>query len=473
MSTLKTNSVEPINNSTNFTIKSGVGSPTRITATTTGDVNIGSAAAPIDSLAVHSTTAHTESNAVLEVTNANTNIAGGVNLANFMASGDSNGYHPRLIVTANNSGIILKETFNNTANNLMFQIGNVEMMRLNGTGLGVLNANPGKALDVTGEIRASGDITTGASLVVANGATLSSTSNTGAVLSVKHTNSTLNSLNASVHVSANTSGTYHALSLQNADNTSGLGEVVLSMPVYDGTSGLNIRQSSTAQGPSSWAGSGYDAIIRTGKSSSKLHFAGGSNAGPFLTVATNGVGIGTTTPGQSLDVIGGVRVGDFSMGNVLAKLNNTATAQSTPAVGCVIPLLVHGTSSNTTPLPPGTWFVYLTAPIAGLGVAESVVMAKIWTVYPNTYLRFKVSSFAPDIPTSANNIGIAYSTANTTAVNASGTFTIMTDSDAYFSGSTQFALSTLLSAQGSHKGIVSTTSNSSIRVLSGFAVRIS
>lgn len=347
MSTLKANSVEPINNSTNFTIKSGVGSPTRITATTTGDVNIGSVAAPIDSLAVHSTTAHSASNAVLEVTNANTSIAAGVNLANFMANGDPIAYNPRLIITANNSGIILNETYTSSANNLMFQIGNVERMRLNSTGLGVLNTNPGKALDVTGEIRASGDITTtggnitatgsitatsgglsaaagltiggrttltgavslGSSLVVANGTTLESTSTIGGVLRVRHTSSPNDALGSSVYVSATTAGTYNALTLQNGDNTSGSAEVVLSMPVYNGTSGLNIRQSSSAQGPSSWAGSGYDAIIRTGQSSSKLHFAGGNNAGPFLTVATDGVGIGTVTPGASLDVNGGVKVG--------------------------------------------------------------------------------------------------------------------------------------------------------------------
>ena len=344
MSTLKTNSVEPINNSTNFTIKSGVGSPTRITATTAGDVNIGSVAAPIDSLAVHSTTAHSASNAVLEVTNAYTSIAAGVNLANFMASGDPINYNPRLIITANNSGIILNETYTTSANNLMFQIGGVENMRLNSTGLGVLNANPGKALDVTGEIRASSHITTtggnitatgsitatsgglsaaagltvggrttltgavslGSSLVVAKGTTLGSTNATGAVLHVLNSGSPTDTLGSSVYVSATTAGTYRALTLQNGDNTSGAAEVVFQMPVWNNTSGLNIRQSSSAQGPASWAGSGYDAIIRTGQSSSKLHLAGGDNAGPFLTVATTGVGIGIVTPGASLDVNGGM-----------------------------------------------------------------------------------------------------------------------------------------------------------------------
>ena len=354
MSTLKANSVEPINNSTDFTIKSGVGSPTRITATTAGDVNIGSVAAPIDSLAVHSTTAHSASNAVLEVTNANTSIAAGVNLANFMANGDPIGYNPRLIITANNSGIILNETYTTTASNLMFHIGNVERMRLNGTGLGVLNANPGKALDVTGEIRASGDITTtggnitatsgglsaaagltvggrttltgavslGSSLVVANGTTLGSTNATGGVLRVRHTGSPTDTLGSSVYVSADTAGTYNALTLQNGNNSSGSAEVVFQMPVFNNTSGLNIRQSSSAQGPASWAGSGYDAIIRTGQSSSKLHLAGGANTGPFLTVATSGVGIGTVTPGASLDVNGGVKATSLA-------LTDKATSAST------------------------------------------------------------------------------------------------------------------------------------------------
>ncbi len=364
MSTLKANSVEPINNSTNFTIKSGAGSPTRITATTTGDVNIGSVAQPIDSLAVHSTTAHSStSDAVLEVTNANTSIAGGVNLANFMASADAQGHRPRLIITANNSGIILNETYTTNADNLMFQIGNVEKMRLNSNGLGV-NTNPGKALDVNGEIRASGNITTtggnitatgsitatsgglsaaagltiggrttltgavslGSSLVVANGTTLGSTSTTGGVLHVRHTNSPNDASGSSVYVSANTAGTYNALTLQNGDNTTGAGEVVLSMPVHNGTSGLNIRQSSSAQGPSSWAGGGYDAIIRTGQANSKLHFAGGNNAGPFLTVATNGVGIGITAPGATLDVNGGLRAGSVSVLNTTASTTSSTGA---------------------------------------------------------------------------------------------------------------------------------------------------
>ena len=394
MSTLKTNSVEPINNSTDFTIKSGVGSPTRITATTAGDVNIGSAAAPIDSLAVHSTTAHSASNAVLEVTNGNTNIAAGVNLANFMASGDPINYNPRLIITANNSGIILNETYTSTANNLMFQIGNVEKMRLNSTGLGVLNANPGKALDVTGEIRASGDITTtggnitatgsitatsgglsaaagltvggrttltgavslGSSLVVANGTTLGSTNATGAVLHVRHTGSPTDTLGSSVYVSANTAGTYNALTLQNGNNTSGAAEVVFQMPVFNNTSGLNIRQSSSAQGPS-WAGSGYDAIIRTGQSSSKLHFAGGNNAGPFLTVDTAGVGIGTVTPGASLDVNGTLRVNGIS-----GVLNVNEISGFTASGGIRFPTTaVNSSDANTLDdYEEGTWTPSLT-----------------------------------------------------------------------------------------------------------------
>ena len=131
MSTLKANSVEPINNSTDFTIKSGVGSPTRITATTTGDVNIGSVAAPIDSLAVYSTTAHTGSASVLEVTNANTSIAAGVNLANFMANGDPIAYNPRLIITANNSGITIKNNVSNRNNELSKGLSSIAGIFLN------------------------------------------------------------------------------------------------------------------------------------------------------------------------------------------------------------------------------------------------------------------------------------------------------------------------------------------------------
>ena len=417
MSTLKANSVEPINNSTNFTIKSGVGSPTRITATTAGDVNVGSAAAPIDSLAVYSTTAHIESESVLEVTNGNTSIAGGVNLATFMANGDPTGYNPRLIITANNSGIILNETYTTSANNLMFHIGNVERMRLNSTGLGVLNANPGKALDVTGEIRASSHITTtggnitatgsitatsgglsaaagltvggrttltgavslGSSLVVANGTTLGSTNATGAVLHVLNSGSPTDTLGSSVYVGADTAGTYSALTLRNGNNSSAAAEVVFQMPVYNGTSGLNIRQSSSAQGPTSWAGSGYDAIIRTGQSSSKLHLAGGANTGPFLTVATSGVGIGITAPGASLDVNGTLKVG--------AKATSASTAFTDGGTTLVTKDFLY---------PATGWIFYnstLTGSLGSLGENSSTsAEGAIHTILNGTFNRLSASS---------------------------------------------------------------------------------
>ena len=192
--------------------------------------------------------------------------------------------------------------------------------------------------------------------------------------------------------------------------------------------------------------------------------------------STGDVGIRTTTPGATLDVNGTLRVGNFGGAtNVMVKINNTATAASTPAVGCVIPLIAtygNGPSSNTTPLPPGTWFVYLNAVENGADTDEDVVvvMAKIWTVASGTYLRFSPTSVNPS---STNDIGIAYSVANSTAVDRTGTFVTMTgDTDAYFNSNIQYGLSTVLSGAGNHRGIVAFNSNSAVRLIHGYAMRI-
>ena len=207
----------------------------------------------------------------------------------------------------------------------------------------------------------------------------------------------------------------------------------------------------------------------------------------------NRVGIGTAAPTVALDVNGDIKatnitasgtlnvngtlnVGDFGGAtNVMVKINNTATAASTPAVGCVIPLIAvygNGPSSNTTPLPPGTWFVYLNAVENGSDADEDVVvvMAKIWTVASGTYLRFSPTSVNPS---STSDIGIAYSVANSTAVDRSGAFVTMNGTtDAYFNSNLQYGLSTVLSGAGNHRGIVAFNSNSAVRLIHGYAMRI-
>jgi len=110
--------------------------------------------------------------------------------------------------------------------------------------------------------------------------------------------------------------THNALELRNGNQTSG-SEVAARLTVYNGTSGLSIIQASALNGqgnalpnPGGWSVGGYDAIIRTGQSNSKLHFAGGSNKPPHVTIDKDGqVGIGTSSPGSSLDVRGNVNIG--------------------------------------------------------------------------------------------------------------------------------------------------------------------
>jgi len=183
------------------------------------------------------------------------------------------------------------------------------------------------------------------------------------------------------------------------------------------------------------------------------------------------LGIGTTTPGASLDVNGTLKVGDFGgTTNVMVKLNNTATAVSSPAVGCVIPLLAD-TTGNTTPLPPGTWFVYLNAvENSSAGDEDTIlVMAKIWTVSSGTYLRFSPTNVNPG---TVNDIGLSYSIDNNTSTNRGGTFTAMKDTDAYFTSTVQYPLATIMPSAGTHRGIVAAPSNSPVVQVNGFAIRI-
>ncbi len=189
-------------------------------------------------------------------------------------------------------------------------------------------------------------------------------------------------------------------------------------------------------------------------------------------VVAGGVGMA-----GALNVGGNLTVGDFGGAtNVMIKLNNTGTAVSSPAVGCAIPLCaIHQNASeksNTTPLPPGTWFVYLFATENGTDADEDivVVMAKIWTVGVGTYLRFAPTSVNPS---STSNIGISYSRENNTGVRQEGTFTTMTGAtDAYFSDTAEYPLATVIPGAGDHRGILAFPSNSAVRMLNGFAVRI-
>lgn len=141
-----------------------------------------------------------------------------------------------------------------------------------------------------------------------------------------------------------------------------------------------------------------------------------------LTVRWNGnVGIGTTSPGATLDVNGTLRVGNFGgVTNVMAKATNAAGV-----VGQVIPLLTWGANigsatvqrNHAAPIPAGTWFVFMTSNTdtdSGTGENTSFTMAQTWVVPAGQWLVFAHS----DVYTataSASTSGLAWKLVNNPA----------------------------------------------------------
>jgi hypothetical protein len=164
-----------------------------------------------------------------------------------------------------------------------------------------------------------------------------------------------------------------------------------------------------------------------------------------------------------------VKLGLFS------NLNNSSS-NSLFNVGCVVPMYIEANLTTTMPLTQGKWFVNFTAfenSSDGYDEDSHLSMAKIWTVPLGNFLRFRVSG----ANSSANNSGVSYIIGNSSSLstttlgnstwqiisanatgNAKATLTNATAFDTYITDNT---------------GIIYSVSNSPIRSVSGYAIRIS
>ena len=124
---------------------------------------------------------------------------------------------------------------------------------------------------------------------------LTSTAITGTLQTAAQPNITSLGTLTSLTIIGDDATDFNGLVLQNTNTTSGT-ETTFTMPIFNGTPGLSIRQSGNATGPA-WASGAYDAILATGQAASKLHLSAGSSILPDLTIAASGaIGIGATTP---------------------------------------------------------------------------------------------------------------------------------------------------------------------------------
>ena len=130
------------------------------------------------------------------------------------------------------------------------------------------------------------------------------------------------------------------------------------------------------------------------------------------------VGIGTGTPGASLDVNGTLKVGNFGGAtNVMAKATNQNST-----VGQIIPILTWGGDiggalnthlrNHSTPIPEGTWLICCSGQSEGSGAAvqsENMVlyMAQTWVVPSGRWLVFAHDSVYTATTTNAFS-GVAW-----------------------------------------------------------------
>jgi len=164
MSTLKASNIQPQSDSDPLIVSTNA--TQRVRVGSDGLVGIGTSS-PLATLHVDGTSRVSDSgvkpsggNAVFSVVSTVPVTAAtteGITLASFLSNNASGSdYRPRLFVTATKEGIVLNESYNTTATNLMFAIGHVEKMRLTANGeIGIGTTSPVAKLDVRGTVSIS------------------------------------------------------------------------------------------------------------------------------------------------------------------------------------------------------------------------------------------------------------------------------------------------------------------------------
>jgi microcystin-dependent protein len=210
-----------------------------------------------------------------------------------------------------------------------------------------------------------------------------------------------------------------------------------------------------------------------GAGSAPYSSGGQGITGCFYITQFGDVGVMKNSPGATLDVNGTLRVGDFGGStNVMAKLNNNISS-SNGDIGCAVPLLAWAGTGTTTPLPAGTWFVYLNAFENGTGDEDlCFVMAKVWTVTSGNWLRFKAINAIQTTALSRVQYSLG---SNSTTTESAGTWVDFstTNTNTYY-GSGGVAVSTMFGtgSAGIHSGNVFLQGNSAVESLGGYAIRI-
>jgi hypothetical protein len=164
MSTLKASNIQPQSDSDPLIVSTNA--TQRVRVGSDGLVGIGTSS-PLATLHVDGTSRVSDNgvkpsggNAVFSVVSTvpvTAATTAGITLASFISNNSSGSdYRPRLFVTATSEGIVLNESYNTTATNLMFAIGHVEKMRLTADGeIGIGTTSPVAKLDVRGTVSIS------------------------------------------------------------------------------------------------------------------------------------------------------------------------------------------------------------------------------------------------------------------------------------------------------------------------------